>query len=117
MPAAACRSLSHVDKVVRPQPMVTWEGAVALSDIDTIVIVILENRSFDHMLGYLSLPDANPPMPVEGLRDDPAWLNNHANNDPRPSRTTIPPTALGSNVQTIDDPPHDARSIDTQIKT
>ena len=24
--------------------------------IDTIVVVILENRSFDHMLGYLNLP-------------------------------------------------------------
>jgi len=23
--------------------------------IDTIVVVILENRSFDHMLGYLSV--------------------------------------------------------------
>jgi phospholipase C len=28
---------------------------VALADIDTIVIVIMENRSFDHMMGYLSL--------------------------------------------------------------
>jgi phospholipase C len=24
--------------------------------IDTIVILMMENRSFDHMLGYLSLP-------------------------------------------------------------
>ena len=28
-----------------------------LQAIDTILIVMLENRSFDHMLGYLSLPD------------------------------------------------------------
>jgi phospholipase C len=28
---------------------------MALSDIDAILIVIMENRSFDHMLGYLSL--------------------------------------------------------------
>src|SRR5581483_7889867 len=35
---------------------------MALSDIETIVIVIMENRSFDHMLGYLSLDDANPPI-------------------------------------------------------
>jgi phospholipase C len=26
---------------------------MALADIDTIVVVIMENRSFDHMLGYL----------------------------------------------------------------
>ena len=26
-----------------------------LDQIDTIVIVMMENRSFDHMLGYLSL--------------------------------------------------------------
>lgn len=28
---------------------------MSLSNIDTIVIAILENRSFDHMLGYLSV--------------------------------------------------------------
>lgn len=27
-----------------------------LDAIDTFVIVILENQSFDHMLGYLNLP-------------------------------------------------------------
>jgi len=43
---------------------------MALSDIETIVIVILENRSFDHALGYLSLAGADPAMPVEGLQDD-----------------------------------------------
>src|SRR5882757_6028242 len=69
------------------------------------------------MLGYLSLPDANPTMPVDGLRDDPAWLDAHANNDPRPHRPAIPPGPLDPNVQTIDDPPHDAGSINTQIKT
>jgi len=31
--------------------------AIDLSLIDTIVIVMMENRSFDHLLGYLSLPD------------------------------------------------------------
>jgi phospholipase C len=28
---------------------------MALNDIETIVIVIMENRSFDHLCGYLSL--------------------------------------------------------------
>jgi phospholipase C len=35
--------------------------------IDTIVVVILENRSFDHMLGYLSLPGPGRiPLPTMG---------------------------------------------------
>jgi len=38
---------------------------MALSDIETIVIVIMENRSFDHMQGYLSLDGI---MDIEGLR-------------------------------------------------
>src|ERR1700726_2039456 len=31
-------------------------AATRLNAIDHIVVVMLENRSFDHMLGYLSLP-------------------------------------------------------------
>ena len=31
-----------------------------LEKIDHIVVVVLENRSFDHMLGYLSLPEGEP---------------------------------------------------------
>lgn len=31
---------------------------MSLSNIDHIVVLMLENRSFDHMLGYLSLPPA-----------------------------------------------------------
>ena len=30
--------------------------AADLGLIDTIVVLMMENRSFDHMLGYLSLP-------------------------------------------------------------
>ncbi len=39
-----------------------------LSLIDTIVIVMLENRSFDHMLGHLSLPKHANGSTVEGLK-------------------------------------------------
>jgi phospholipase C len=87
---------------------------VALSDIEIIVIVILENRSFDHMLGYLSLASANPPMPVEGLRDDPAWMDARANSY---GGALFPLHRIGAGVQTIDDPPHEQKTIDTQIKT
>lgn len=88
---------------------------MALRDIDTFVIVILENRSFDHAVGYLSLPDANPPMAIDGLRSDLDWLKQHASDDA--SGTPVTPFALSPAVQTIEDPPHDLGHIDTQINT
>jgi phospholipase C len=87
---------------------------MALQDIDTFIVVILENRSFDHMLGYLSLAAANPPIALEGLRDDPAWRNAQTNfyrGNPFPLHEIAPA------VQTIDDPPHEERTIDLQINT
>jgi phospholipase C len=87
---------------------------MALGDIDTIVIVILENRSFDHTLGYLSLQAANPPMPLEGLRDDAAWRDRFVNFY---QATPYPLHRLGADVQTIDDPPHEQATIAMQIGT
>ena len=43
----------------------------ALSSIDHIVVLMMENRSFDHMLGYLSLPVSQGGMgraDIDGLR-------------------------------------------------
>lgn len=37
----------------------------ALDAVGTVVIVMLENRSFDHMVGHLSLID--PKLPIDGL--------------------------------------------------
>ena len=51
-----------------------------LDQIKTIVVVMMENRSFDHMLGYLSLPSVNR-TDVDGLSTDPAWLAQFTNND------------------------------------
>ena len=86
---------------------------MALSDIETIVIVIMENRSFDHLCGYLSLPSTTPsPMAVEGLRDDPAWLTpltNSFGGEPYPLHRLPPAT------QEIDDPDHTQKSIAMQI--
>lgn len=50
-----------------------------LSNVDHIVVVTMENRSFDHMLGYLSLPVAKGGMgrtDVDGLKGDESntWL-------------------------------------------
>ena len=84
-----------------------------LADIDTIVIVIMENRSFDHMVGYLSLPTTPSPLPVDGLRAEPAWSDPRANAyDGR----IYPVHRLGPEVQQIDDPNHDHNSIRVQIE-
>lgn len=88
---------------------------MALKDIETFVIVMLENRSFDHAVGYLSLPDANPPMAIDGIRDNPTWLSDHANDDK--NKKPVAPFPLPANVQTIVDPPHDLPHINTQINT
>ncbi len=89
---------------------------MALNDIDNIVIVILENRSFDHVLGYLSLDDANPPVAgLEGLRSDPAWQAARAN--PWAGGAPVTLNRLDPGVQRIDDPPHEHDTIALQIDT
>ena len=85
---------------------------MALQDIQTIVFLMLENRSFDHALGYLSMAAANPPLAVEGLRDDPAWRNAHANIH---AGVSYPLHELAAGVQRIIDPPHDHAAIALQI--
>jgi phospholipase C len=51
-----------------------------LDAIKTIVVVMMENRSFDHMLGYLSLPPFNR-TDVDGLSTAPAWQAQFTNYD------------------------------------
>ncbi len=41
-------------------------GAANLAKVDHVVVVMLENRSFDHVLGYLSLGGGRPE--IDGLR-------------------------------------------------
>ena len=87
-----------------------------LSDIETIVIVIMENRSFDHLCGYLSLPagDGAPPLAVEGLRADAAWRDPFVNLF---EGAPYPLHRLGPETQIIDDPDHTQKSIAMQITT
>ena len=85
---------------------------VDLSLIDTVVIVMMENRSFDHLLGYLSLPDTGR-VDVNGLQTDAAWLARFANTSGgqsyRPFRLTQPDQKL------VGDPPHERSDIETQL--
>lgn len=85
---------------------------MSLQDIETIVVVMLENRSFDQMLGYLSMNGANPPMRVDGLWDDPAWQEHHGNDFGGKNNKILPLDLTHSFV----DPPHTSAAISEQIE-
>jgi phospholipase C len=87
---------------------------MALRDIDKFIVVMLENRSFDHACGYLSLPASNR-LDIEGLKDDEAWRNGFANDDHDGTPRKI--HLLEPSVQNITDPPHEDVNIHTQINT
>lgn len=76
-------------------------------DVDTVVIVLMENRSFDHMLGYLGLPPYN--RKIEGLqiKDDPRFANPYNGQSYLPYLSTRPDMPH--------DPPHERQWIKEQI--
>src|ERR1700722_2499693 len=78
-------------------------GMANLEKIDHIVVLMLENRSFDHMLGYLSLEGGRDD--VDGLREE--FANDHGGRryPVRHLETTAIP----------DDPGHSAACVDLQI--
>ena len=78
-------------------------GRANLDKIDHIVVLMLENRSFDHMLGYLSLEGGR--SDVDGLREG---LANEYQGRSYPIRH------LGSTV-VAGDPDHSADSVDLQL--
>ena len=65
-----------------------------LDQINTIVLLMMENRSFDHMLGHLTIDD--PTLKIEGLKtaDTPKYANPHKGTDyvpyPMPDDQTLP---------------------------
>jgi phospholipase C len=73
-----------------------------LEKVDHIVVLMLENRSFDHMLGYLSLEGGRGD--IDGLRGE--FANEY---DGR----SYPVHHLGSTA-IADDPDHSANSVDLQ---
>src|SRR5215469_3467229 len=83
--------------------MTEGTSAVNLAKVDHIVVLMLENRSFDHMLGYLSLEGGRGD--IDGLR--PAFSNEH---DGR----AYPIHHLDTTVIT-DDPDHCADAVDLQV--
>jgi phospholipase C len=88
-------------------------AASPLAAIEHVVVVMMENRSFDHMLGYLNLPPWNAGRPaVEGVSLDPGWIARYTNTlDGR----QFAPHAFTD--RQIDDPPHTRPTIATQLGT
>jgi phospholipase C len=87
---------------------------MALNDIETIVFVMMENRSFDHMLGYLSLDKTPNKLPVDGLRSDPKWQASYAN---LAGGKSYPLIRLAPGDSIDEDPPHGRDRIHAQIGT
>ncbi len=80
-----------------------------LDKLRTIVLVMMENRSFDHMLGYLSLPPFSRPG-VDGQSLDPAWLARYTNLDHGQPYQPF----LSTNPHTLPDdfdPPHERSAV------
>ena len=78
-------------------------GAANLEKVDHVVVVMLENRSFDHMLGYLSLTGRRPD--IDGLR--PGLANQYQGR-------SYPAHHLAATALDLD-PDHSAGAIDQQI--
>jgi phospholipase C len=74
-----------------------------LDKVDHIVVLMLENRSFDHMLGYLSLTGGRPE--IDGLRTELA--NQYQGR-------SYPVHHLASTALEMD-PDHSASAIDQQV--
>jgi phospholipase C len=82
------------------------ESVAALDQIEHIVVLMMENRSFDHMLGYLSLDGRRDD--VDGLR--PGMANEHAGR-------SYPVRRLDSTALVKEqDPCHSGACVDEQLR-
>ena len=81
--------------------------------VKTIVIVMMENRSFDNLLGYLSLPP-HARTDVEGLGKEPDWQQRFAST--YQGNKYLPFILTDPYDTTIDaDPPHERDPIALQM--
>lgn len=84
-----------------------------LDQIEHIVVVMLENRSFDHMLGYLSLPAAlggRGRADIDGLKGPETNFNMHDG-----TRYPIHHLAQTQFMGEAEDPDHSGGSVDQQL--
>ena len=97
----------------RRMPAPTDPAAARLDQVEHVVVVMLENRSFDHMLGYLSLPPeqgGKARVKVDGLTG-PGDNVNTCEGTPYPIHH-LKQTAFGGEAE---DPDHSGRSVDEQL--
>ena len=80
----------------------------SLSQIDHIVVLMLENRSFDSMLGYLALDDAY------AFRDELCGLDATMNNTYDGTPYPVHPLP-GTTMQSWETPAHDGPDVDKQL--
>lgn len=110
-----------VDVVAAPVPPTPPETAPVPADptaqrlkaIDHVVVVMLENRSFDHMLGYLSLPvsmGGRGRTDVDGLRGPDVNFNAHDG-----ARFPIHHLDRTKFKDETEDPDHSGSSVDRQL--
>ncbi len=94
-------------------PVPTDEAARRLAAVEHIVVVMMENRSFDHMLGYLSLPatlGGRGRTDVDGLRGTEQDFNLHEG-----QRYPIHHLEQTQFDGEAEDPDHSAGSVDEQL--
>ena len=93
------------------------DGAVrALDRIDHVVVLMMENRSYDHMLGYLTLSGRRPEL--DGLQA--GMANSYRDTSgkfPQYDGTSFPVhELLDTRMKKSQDPPHGGSSVDKQLK-
>jgi len=79
-------------------------------NIRTIIVVMMENRSFDHVLGHMRLPGYGNRQDVEGITQ----VGSVTYMNPAGDGTLIP-LFLADDGQLISDLPHDKGSVRTQL--
>jgi phospholipase C len=84
------------------------EAVERLHEVEHIVVLMLENRSFDHMLGYLSLEGGR--ADVDGLPGAPGLLNRYDNSTYGSHH--LAETKLSTEVE---DPGHSGRDVREQL--
>ncbi len=80
------------------------------SRVDTIVVVMMENRSFDHILGHMSLPDYGGRTDIEGIHSlqDPNLANGSVNG-------TLVSPFIATDGPLPNDVPHEREFVTTQL--
>jgi len=113
------RIVDLVDTPIPPTPAATMPAptdpaAARLAEIDHVVVVMLENRSFDHMLGYLSLPPqqgGKGRTDIDGLKGPDVNFNAYEE-----STFAIHHLDRTKFTGEAEDPDHSGHSVDEQLR-